>query len=196
MRFEFDKKNWTTIVEGEKDCYLLANGLGGYSSLSVIGAAARGDQALLMSAQKAPNVRMHLVTNVFEKLVVGDQEHILTSQRMRSGTDYEGFQYLEKFVYDDFDVNAPAWTFCVDGVTVTKHMLMVHDENTVAVKYEVEDAAGRDVTLELTPLLRFTSKKEDFDAARNIDEYHVKTCDTGGNTALPDRSYCIAGGDL
>ena len=49
MRFEFDKKNWTTIVEGEKDCYLLANGLGGYSSLSVIGAAARGDQALLMS---------------------------------------------------------------------------------------------------------------------------------------------------
>ena len=49
-----------TIVEGEKDCYLLANGLGGYSSLSVIGAAARGDQALLMSAQKAPNVRMHL----------------------------------------------------------------------------------------------------------------------------------------
>ncbi len=196
MRFEFDKKNWTTIVEGEKDCYLLANGLGGYSSLSVIGAAARGDQALLMSAQKAPNVRMHLVTNVFEKLVVGDQEHILTSQRMRSGTDYKGFQYLEKFVYDDFDVNAPAWTFCVDGVTVTKHMLMVHDENTVAVKYEVEDAAGRDVTLELTPLLRFTSKKEDFDAARNIDEYHVKTCDTDGNTALPDRSYCIAGGDL
>ncbi len=196
MRFEFDKKNWTTIVEGEKDCYLLANGLGGYSSLSVIGAAARGDQALLMSAQKAPNVRMHLVTNVFEKLVVGDQEHILTSQRMRSGTDYEGFQYLEKFVYDDFDVNAPAWTFCVDGVTVTKHMLMVHDENTVAVKYEVEDTAGRDVTLELTPLLRFTSKKEDFDAARNIDEYYVKTCDTDGNTALPDRSYCIAGGDL
>ncbi len=196
MRFEFDKKNWTTIVEGEKDCYLLANGLGGYSSLSVIGAAARGDQALLMSAQKAPNVRMHLVTNVFEKLVVGDQEHILTSQRMRSGTDYEGFQYLEKFVYDDFDVNAPAWTFCVDGVTVTKHMLMVHDENTVAVKYEVEDAAGRDVTLELTPLLRFTSKKEDFDAARNIDEYYVKTCDTDGNTALPDRSYCIADGDL
>ena len=29
MRFEFDKKNWPTIAEGEKDCYLLANGLGG-----------------------------------------------------------------------------------------------------------------------------------------------------------------------
>ncbi|MDE6941911.1 MAG: glycogen debranching enzyme N-terminal domain-containing protein, partial [Lachnospiraceae bacterium] len=82
MRFEFDKKNWTSIAEGEKDCYLLANGLGGYSSLSVIGAAARGDQALLMSAKRAPNVRMHLVTNLFEKLVVDGREHILTSQRM------------------------------------------------------------------------------------------------------------------
>ena len=49
MRFEFDKRNWTTIAEGEKDCYLLTNGLGGYSGLSLIGAAARGDQALLMS---------------------------------------------------------------------------------------------------------------------------------------------------
>lgn len=42
MRFEFDSKNWTTITEGEKDCYLLTNGLGGYSGLSVTGAAARG----------------------------------------------------------------------------------------------------------------------------------------------------------
>ncbi len=84
MRFEFDKKNWPTIAEGEKDCYLLANGLGGYSSLSVIGSAARGDQALLMSAKRAPNVRMHLVTNLFEKLAVDGREHILTSQRMRS----------------------------------------------------------------------------------------------------------------
>ena len=129
MRFEFDKKNWPTIAEGEKDCYLLANGLGGYSSLSVIGSAARGDQALLMSAKRAPNVRMHLVTNLFEKLAVDGREHILTSQRMRSGADHEGFHYLERFVYDDFDAEAPSWTFQADDVTVTKHLLMVHDEN-------------------------------------------------------------------
>lgn len=191
MRFEFDKKNWTTITEGEKDCYLLTNGLGGYSSLSVIGAAARGDQALLMSARRAPNVRMHLVTNLFEKLVVDGKEYILTSQRMRSGADHEGFRYLEKFVYDDFDVNAPAWTFRADGVTVTKHMLMVHDGNTVAVKYEVDDPAGRNVTLELMPLMRFTSKKEDFDASQDLAAYHIETCKERNS----DRSYCITGND-
>ena len=76
MRFEFDQKNWINIMDGEKDCYLLTNGLGGYSSLSVTGAAARGDQALLMSAKRAPNVRMHLVSNIFEKLVIDGQEYV------------------------------------------------------------------------------------------------------------------------
>lgn len=195
MRFEFDKKNWTNIAEGEKDCYLLTNGLGGYSSLSITGAAARGDQALLMSAKKAPNVRMHLVTNIFEKLVVDGQEHILTSQRMRSGADYEGFCYLEKFVYDDFDENAPMWTFQADGVTVTKHLLMVYDKNTVALKYEIDNPAGKDVSLELIPLLRFTSKKEEFDASK-IDGYQIESCSTDAKAEPSDKSYCISGGDI
>lgn len=196
MRFEFDTKNWTTITEGEKDCYLLANGLGGYSSLSVIGAAARGDQALLMSAKKAPNVRMHLVTNVLEKLVIDGQEHILTSQRMKSGADYEGFRYLKKFVYDDLDKDAPAWTFQAGNVTLTKHLLMVHDENTVAVKYEIDNPTGQNVVFEIIPLFRFTSKKEDFDISQKIEQYKIEACDTDIDTGLTDKSYCIAGGDI
>lgn len=196
MRFEFDAKNWPTIVEGEKNCYLLTNGLGGYNSLSIIGAAARGDQAFLMSAKKAPNIRMHLVTNIFEKLVIDGQEHILTSQRMKSGMDYEGFRYLRKFVYDDFDENAPAWTFQVDGLTVTKHLLMVHDENTVAVKYEIDNPTGKNVLLELMPLLRFTSKKEEFDVSQKIEKYKIEICNTDPKTNLSDQTCCIMDGDI
>lgn len=195
MRFEFDQKDWASIEEGEKDCYLLTNGLGGYSSLSVIGAAARGDHALLMSAKRAPNVRMHLVTNIFEKLVIDGKEYILTSQRMKSGADYEGFRYLEQFVYDDFDESAPRWTFRVDGVTVTKHMLMVYDKNTVALKYEIGNPMKRDVTLELTPLLRFTSKKEDFDDSKSISEYEVNVCAEGTKEDGLNKSYRITGRD-
>lgn len=196
MRFEFDAKNWPTIAEGEKNCYLLTNGLGGYNSLSIIGAAARGDQAFLMSAKKAPNIRMHLVTNIFEKLVIDGQEHILTSQRMKSGVDYEGFHYLRKFVYDDFDESAPAWTFQVDGLTVTKRLLMVHDENTVAVKYEIDNPTGKNVLLELMPLLRFTSKKEEFDVSQNIEKYKVEICNTDTKTNLADQTCCITDGDI
>ncbi len=194
MRFEFDKKKWTNITEGEKDCYLLTNGLGGYSSLSVIGAAARGDQAFLMSAKRAPNVREHLVSNIFEKLVIDGQEYILTSQRMQSGKDYEGFRYLEQFVYDDLDEKAPVWTFHVSEVTVRKHLLMVHGKNTVALWYELDNPSGKEVSLELTPLFRFTSKKEEFDAAQQLEEYKLALCDEAAAGAQ-DKQYCITGGD-
>lgn len=196
MRFEFDKKNWTSIEEGEKDCYLLTNGLGGYSSLSVIGAAARGDQALLMSAKRAPNVRMHLVSNIFEQLVVDGQEHILTSQRMKSGKDYVGFHYLEKFIYDDFDEVAPVWIYRIEDVTVTKHLQMMHSENKVVLWYEIDNPSGKNVTLELLPLLRFTSKKEDFDAAQNLDVYQVMPCDVSVNADAQDRQCCITDGEI
>ncbi len=168
MRFEFDKKDWSALEEGEKNCFLLTNGLGGYSSLSIIGAAARGDHALLMSAKRAPNVRMHLVTNIFEKLIIDGKEHVLTSQRMKSGKDYTGFVYLESFVYDDFDDAAPVWTFQVDGVTVVKRIVMAHDKNVTALKYEIENPAGKSVSLELMPLLRLTSKKEIFDEGQKL----------------------------
>ena len=79
MEFTFDQNDWKTIEQGEKDCFLLTNGLGGYCGLSVIGAAARGDQALLMAAKKAPNVRWHLITNVLEQLTIDEKQYTLTS---------------------------------------------------------------------------------------------------------------------
>ncbi len=158
MRFTMEREAWTTIEEGEKDCFLLTNGLGGYSSLSVLGSAARGDHALLMAAKKAPNVRWHLITNVMERLYIDGQEYVLTSQRMKDGNDLQGYQYLTEFFHEE----VPTWTFEVEGVVLRKTMLMVQGENTVALRYRVENSAGKEVRLTVTPLLRFSPKKELF----------------------------------
>lgn len=195
MRFEFDKKNWQTIEEGEKDCFLLTNGLGGYCSLSVIGAAARGDHALFMSARKAPNIRWHMITNVFEKVTIDGQEHILTSQRMKSGNDYVGFQYLEKFVYDDFDTNAPIWIYQIEDVRIKKSILMVHGENIVALRYQIENPSAKKVQLEVMPLLRCTSKKESFDRNINMDSVIIGRYHYDGvqeYSGIKGKEYCHA----
>ena len=62
MKYVFDKSSWTSLVEGEKNCYLIANGLGGYNSMNLVGGVTRGDQAFFMAARKAPNVRWNMVT--------------------------------------------------------------------------------------------------------------------------------------
>lgn len=176
MQFIYDIKN---KIDETDNCFLLTNGLGGYSSLTVAGGALRGDQALLMSASKAPNVRFNLIANVFERLVVDEEEYVLTSQLMGDGKDYKGEEYLDRFIYDDFCEDgrtAPAtWYYEVGGVRLTKSLVMLHDENTVALEYKVEYGNGafngKNVWLEVTPLLRFCSKKESFDDRQDLTAY-------------------------
>ena len=79
-RIRLNASEWMDFRSGEKKCFLLTNGLGGYCSLTVMGNAARNDQALLMGALKAPTVREHLISNVWETLEVDGEETELFSQ--------------------------------------------------------------------------------------------------------------------
>ena len=52
-RIRLNASEWMDFRSGEKKCFLLTNGLGGYCSLTVMENAARNDQALLMGAYGA-----------------------------------------------------------------------------------------------------------------------------------------------
>ena len=160
MKFEFNKTSWTTLEEGEKNCYLMANGLGGYNSMNLVGGLTRGDQAFFMAAKKAPNVRWNMITGLLETLVVDGTSYVLTSQRMQGKPDLEGFRYLESFTFDNY----PQWVYKVAGVTVTKTIVMVQGENRVAVNYEIEKGNAKEVSLSVKPMLRVTAKNTAFDA--------------------------------
>lgn len=159
MIFNFNKTAWSSLEEGEKNCYLMANGLGGYNSMNLVGGLTRGDQAFFMAAKKAPNVRWNMVTGVLETLMVDGKEYVLTSQRMQEKNDLEGFRYLESFTFD----NLPVWVYRVAGVTVTKTIVMVQGENTVAVNYGIKKDREKKVTLSVKPMLRVTAKNTVFE---------------------------------
>ena len=59
MKFVYGKQDFKTLERGQENCYLLTNGLGGFSSVTVIGSAARNDPAFFMACTKAPNHRGH-----------------------------------------------------------------------------------------------------------------------------------------
>ncbi len=160
MKFEFNKSAWMSLEEGEKNCYLIANGLGGYNSMNLVGGLTRGDQAFFMAAKKAPNVRWNMITGLLETLVVDGTSYVLTSQRMQGKEDLEGFRYLESFTFDNY----PQWFYKVAGVTVTKTIVMVQGENRVAVNYEIEKGSAKEVSLSVKPMLRVTAKNTAFDA--------------------------------
>ena len=188
MQFTFNKEEWTTIEEGEKNCYLLTNGLGGFHSLSVIGAAARGDQAFLMAAKKAPNVRWHVITNLLETLYIDGKEYVLTSQRMKDGEDLEGYRYLESFTYEKL----PKWKYQIEDIMIEKTILMVQGENTVAVRYQITQEKDRSVKLEVKPLLRFTAKNTAFEEESGRTIQLVKMTNLNQETKEIQEQYGIS----
>ena len=60
MKYVFGKYDWATLARGEAYCYLMTNGLGGFSSQTIVGSCCRNDQAVLMACTHAPNCRYNV----------------------------------------------------------------------------------------------------------------------------------------
>ena len=120
-RIRLNASEWMDFRSGEKKCFLLTNGLGGYCSLTVMGNAARNDQALLMGALKAPTVREHLISNVWETLEVDGEETELFSQEFVNRTqNVEGFGFWKGLRWESAGMVLPG-----EGVEIEKTIGMV-----------------------------------------------------------------------
>lgn len=48
MKWIYGRQDWKTLERGLENCYLLTNGLGGFSSLTMTGAVARNDHSVFI----------------------------------------------------------------------------------------------------------------------------------------------------
>lgn len=157
MRFVYGKQDFKTLERGEENCWLMTNGLGGFSSLTMLGSCSRNDHAVLMSCERAeaPNHRFNMIHGLEEILTVGDLKIALSSQDFtQKGKRQEGYRYLTRFVYEDY----PQWNYLAAGVEIIKKLLLQPESNTVSVSYEIQNRSGISVGLEVKPLLQFVPK--------------------------------------
>ena len=161
MRFSLDSSHFTDIDAAEGGCFLITNGLGGYSCLDLACGTSRNDHALFMAAVKAPNMRYNMITNVLIDLDVDGRSYTLTTQRKPDGTYTQGYSFIESA---GFENNRFSVTYAIEDVHLTLDIIMVHGENTVMLDYRMSNPNSRSVTLTLTPLLRFTPKNTPLNA--------------------------------
>ena len=155
MRWIYGRQDFKTIERSQENCYLMTNGLGGFSSLTAPGAAARNDHAFLMACVKAPNSRYNLIHRIREQV----DDILLSTQELGDGSAEEGYRYLASFTYED----TPVWHFFVDGVEVRKEAAMVQGENTIALRYEIRNRRRSGCTFRVTPFYQFAPKGEDME---------------------------------
>lgn len=158
MKWIYGRQDFKTVERSEETCYLMTNGLGGFSSLTAAGAAARNDHAFFMACVKSPNSRYNIIHRLREQ--VGDT--VLSTQEMADGSGEAGYRYLSSFTWED----TPVWQFQADGVEIRKEAAMEQGENTIALRYEIANRSREARTFLVTPFYQFTPKGEDLDPGR------------------------------
>ena len=197
MEFIYGKQDFKTLERGEENCYLMTNGLGGFSALSMIGSCNRNDHAVLMSceAAEAPNHRYNMIHRLEEILVLGEREIHLSSQKFTDGTEEDGYHYLSSFSYESY----PQWIFQAEGVELTKKLFLMPGENTVGICYELENRSGKEAVFKVLPHLQFVPKGEKLSPDRKFEvTAEVETTGVcGGAVKSAGRSlYCSTDGEF
>ena len=165
MKFVYGKQDWSAFERGEETCFLMTNGLGGFSSLTAIGSCARVEHGVLMACEHAPNRRVQMIQRLREELVLAGQSFPLSSQDFEDPARREdGRAHQAGFTFRDW----PQWTCLVRGVEVVKRFALMPEENTVALIYEVHNRGRQDATLRVTPHLRFVPKGADMEPGQTF----------------------------
>ena len=150
MRFIYGRQDAPDRVRAQENCYLLTNGLGGYSSLSGVFSMTRADQGLLVAARTAPNDRVTLLARMQEELNCGEHHVCLSTQDFADDTPADnGWMHFSSLVVED----TPRWAYDVRGVRVTREVAMAFEQNAVALRYTIENRTGEEAELTLRPML-------------------------------------------
>ena len=128
--------------------WLETNGLGGWSSSTIIGCHTRRYHGLLVAATVPPAERMSLVSKLDETIVSGNDRFELGTNYYGGTIHPGGYQYQTSFCKELF----PEFVYEAGAVQLKKTIAMVHGENTVVVMYNVLHA-GQPFLLELLPLV-------------------------------------------
>jgi len=142
-------KDSIKLENGIKKEWILTNGIGGYSSQTIIGANTRKYHGLLVAPLDAPGRRFLLLSKLDESLVINNETHILATN-MCPGHISEGFKNQVSF---EKDVTAK-YEYQIKDVNVKKEICLVYGENTVCVKYTVK-TAKEPAKLVIAPIMNF-----------------------------------------
>ena len=154
MKWIYGKQDWSTRERGQENCFLMTNYLGGFSSATMIGSAARGDHALLMACTKAPNHRYNMLHRLSERVGFEEEACWISSQEFADGHWEEGYLYLSGFTYED----TPVWRFQVRGMEIRKEIGMKRGANAIGIRYEICNRGSEAGRLVVTPFFQFTPK--------------------------------------
>ena len=131
---QFNKEIVSNLDAATSREWLETNGLGGFSSSTIIGLNTRRYHGLLTAATKPPVGRIVMLSKLEETLVIDGRRYGLSTNQYPGTVHPQGFQQQRGFRLDPF----PVFTYEVEGLRLEKSVFMVQGQNTVVIRYELQ----------------------------------------------------------
>ena len=179
------------LEEGLKKEWLLTNGIGGFSSSTVIGANTRKYHGLLIAPLTPPGRRHLILSKLDESIEIGNKKHDLYTNVCQENIS-QGYKYQEEFRRD----YVPIFKYKIGNVEITKMIAMEYGHNTVGVYYKVKNASQK-AKLTLAPIMNFRdfhqmNTNHYFNIRQDIKDRKVKVI-VDDNSQTPVYMYISSG---
>lgn len=150
--------------------WLLTNGSGAFAMSSVVGCNTRRYHGRLCATTRPPVGRIMTLNRVGELLFVDNKRefHELSVNQFANTFHPHGERYLRRFELG----RTAKWEYEVEGVRLTKELLLVWKRNLIGLRYQVQAEEGRAVELQLMPFISM----RDFHALRQAQgaSFHIE----------------------
>ena len=170
---KFTKEN-LNLEEGLKKEWIITNGIGGFSSSTIIGANTRKYHGLLIAPLTPPARRFLILSKLDESIEIDDKKYDLYTN---VGKDYisEGYKYQKEFRKDYL----PVFKYEIEDIEITKIICMEYGKNTVGVYYNIKNTK-KDIKLKLAPIVNF----RDFHQMSTNHNFNIKQESKGSKIKL------------
>ena len=169
---KFEKKD-LDLENGLQKEWIITNGIGGYSSSTIIGANTRKYHGLLVIPLSAPARRVLVLSKLDESITLDEEKYELYTNVCVNHVS-QGFKYLESFQKDII----PIYKYKVKDTEITKTICIGHGKNTVEVYYKIRNGNHK-AKLELAPVVNFRdfhsmNTNHNFEIAQEIKSNKIK----------------------
>ena len=146
MKFTKEKLE---LQEGLKREWLITNGIGGFSSSTIIGANTRRYHGLLIAPLKPPAQRSLILSKLDESITINNKEIPLYTNVCKNYIT-QGYKYQICFEKEYI----PTFEYKVENINIKKSICMEYGKNIVCVFYEIKNS-NEEIKLKLAPIVNF-----------------------------------------
>lgn len=181
---EIDLKN------GLSKEWIITNGIGGFSSSTIIGANTRRYHGLLIAPLNPPSQRYLCLSKLDESIEINGNKIPLYTNVCK---DYISEGYKSQISFEKEYI--PEFQFETNGIKVNKKICMIYGKNTVCVYYKIKNA-NNNIKVNLSPIINYKgfhemTTNQKFDLTQDIKNQNVKIIIN--NKSKPLYMYCSEG---